>query len=342
MSRLVDAVVAAWYRPSVSWTALLWPLSLIVAQVAKRRRRKSSTLERWPSPVPIVVVGNITVGGTGKTPVVASLATALQEAGLRPGIISRGYGGSGETQWVRADSDPKQVGDEPVMLARQTGVPLVVDRQRARAAQTLVASEKVDVILCDDGLQHFQLDRHIELVVVDGERWLGNGLCLPAGPLREPAVVLDSVNAILVNINQSDVADKIAQTQQRLNGRTVVPFQLTPGALTPLIGNNRATPQGTVHAVAGIGNPQRFFTTLRSLGFEVIEHPFADHHPFSAADLAFDDELPVVMTAKDAVKCRHFASERHWFLPVSSTFPDGWLTQLIEQIKTVDVRGSNG
>ena len=293
--------------------------------VAKRRRRHYLRLERWSPPVPIVVVGNITVGGTGKTPLVAALVEALAANGFRPGIVSRGFGASASASplWVTADSDPAVAGDEPVMLVRQLKVPLVVATDRVKAAQYLCKHAQCDLIIADDGLQHYNLQRHLELLVLDGERMLGNGLCLPAGPLREPVERMKSVDMVLVN-----TTNHVSEGQYA--------FSLVPAALVSIGGFRQPPPaRGKVHAVAGIGNPQRFFNTLRRLGFEVIEHPFADHHPFTRKDICFDDRLPVIMTAKDAVKCGQFADQRHWFLPVTARLPTGLSEQLVTMLKAL-------
>jgi len=277
-------------------------------------------------PVPVIVVGNITVGGSGKTPLVVWLAERLTGAGMRPGIISRGYGGvAGKgPRRVAADSDPMQVGDEPLLLARRTGCPVWVAPDRVAAGREAVAAG-CDVIIADDGMQHYRLARRIEIAVLDGDRGLGNGRLLPAGPLREPASRLRQVDFI-VN-NGAGRGDEVpmrlaASTAHRLDDAEVRLLSSFQGQ--------------SVHAVAGIGHPLRFFRTLRERGVEGIPHPFPDHHRFQAADLEFGDGAPVLMTEKDAVKCRAFAGRNHWFVPVTAELPAGFGEQVLARIRSTE------
>lgn len=332
--RFTVSVTDSWYKPDGGWTTALKPLSWLFAWLAGRRKQRYLRRKRWSPPVPVVVVGNITVGGTGKTPLVTALVTALQDRGYRPGIISRGFGAKsgGEPVWVTPGSDPVRVGDEPVMLARQLNVPLVVAADRVRAARYLLSHCDCDLIIADDGLQHYNLQRHIELLVLDGDRLLGNRLCLPAGPLREPLARMGQVDLILINTSSA------TPTLPKL-GDVGAPcpehfcFSLKPSDLVSVSGTMQPAPGvGRVHGVAGIGHPERFFNTLRSLGYDVISHPFPDHHPFTPADITFDDNLPVLMTAKDAVKCTAFATDRHWYLPVTAEVPTPCLEQLVTMI----------
>lgn len=300
---------------------LLYPLSLAFRIVVALRRLlyRSGVLHVVRLPVPVVVVGNITVGGTGKTPVVLWLVNFLQERGRRPGIVSRGYGGKTATPAaVNPASDPAACGDEPVLLAQRSGAPVWTGADRAAAAAALLAAHpECDVIVSDDGLQHYRLARDVEIAVVDGARGLGNGHFLPAGPLREPSTRLAGVDAIIVNTS----------------GATSIGRQASaPPAYAMALQNrgfyNLLNPQHTaaaehfqrrqVHAVAGIGNPQRFFTQLQRLGLAFTAHPFPDHHAYRATDLAFPDADFVIMTEKDAVKCRSFAAELHWVLRVDA------------------------
>lgn len=276
--------------------------------------------------VPVVVVGNLTVGGTGKSPLVAALALGLRRRGFRPGILTRGYGAADEAaRRVSADSDPVQVGDEPRMLARDTGLPVVASVDRVAGARMLEA-DGVDVIVCDDGLQHYALARQFEIVVVDALRGLGNGRLLPAGPLREGPERLASVDVVVLNGVESVTPAERARWQAREGLWTM---RLIPEAARNLLDPRewRALEHfrgQRVHAVAGIGHPARFFATLRAAGIEPIEHPFPDHHAFVAADLDFGDGLSVLMTAKDAVKCRAFAQASWFELPVVVHLqPDG-------------------
>src|SRR5690606_20568690 len=300
-----------WYgRPG--WLLLLLPLEwLFRVIVAARRwsfRRSLQASEKLP--VPVVVIGNIAVGGTGKTPVTIALCAALKQAGFHPGIVSRGYGAKPPQfpYLVDAQSRVDEAGDEPLLLALNTDCPVVISPDRVAAARYLLANSDCDVIISDDGLQHYRLQRDIECVVIDGARGFGNGHCLPVGPLREPQQRLDSVDAVLVNTSST-----LTDTSSTLTDTSSTPalrepyyaFWLRPRAFVAL-GDGREVvatqwPQRRLHAVAGIGNPARFFETLRSLGVDVIEHAFPDHHAFTATDLQFADNLPVIMTEKDAV-----------------------------------------
>ncbi|WP_079254063.1 tetraacyldisaccharide 4'-kinase [Endozoicomonas arenosclerae] len=324
---LSDSVLNSWYGNGF-WTRLLLPLSWLYSFIALRRRDKYEKSARWQSPVPVIIVGNITIGGTGKTPFVASLVKHLQQQGFRPGIASRGFGAGKGIQLpaqVLPDSDPALLGDEPVMLAQQLNIPVMVDPDRVSAAKALIQDKDCDLVIADDGLQHYNLDRHIELVVIDGQRMLGNGLSLPAGPLRESPERLKQVDQVLINGEPSCSLNTAYES-----------FFLEPDSLRP-VGRETDTKvpsSGKVHAVAGIGNPERFFNTLENLGFEVIPHPFPDHHAFVKQDLQFQDDLPVIMTAKDAVKCTAFAESRCWFLPVQARVPEAFFERILKLIET--------
>lgn len=289
-----------------------WLFAMIVA--ARRFAYRSGLLRSARLPVPVIVVGNITTGGTGKTPLVIWLVDALRKAGHRPGVVSRGYGG-GAGEWplaVGADSDPREAGDEPVLIVRRTGCPLVVDPRRPRAARKLVSDYGCDVIVSDDGLQHYALARDLEIAVIDGARRFGNGRCLPAGPLREKPSRLQAVDMIVVN----GAAEPGECSMSLAGGRA-------DSLCDPTLSHALQHWQGrTVHGVAGIGNPERFFAHLRAYGLTVVEHPFPDHHRYRGCEFDFGDELPVMMTEKDAIKCRDFAEIRHWFVPVSAQFDE--------------------
>jgi tetraacyldisaccharide 4'-kinase len=290
---------------------LLFPLSLIFALVSGMRRLgyRMGLLRTTRFPVAVLVVGNITVGGTGKTPLVIWLADYLRRHGWRPGVVSRGYGGTAQhwPQQVRADSDPASVGDEAVMLAAATGCPMCVGPDRPAAVQALLAHTDVNIVISDDGMQHYALARDLEIAVIDGERRLGNGFLLPAGPLREPKSRLDRVDLVVIN-GQGDEGEfsmKFFQpTVRSLTGQD-------EAEMTRFAGRR-------VHAVAGIGNPQRFFRLLGRHGIEVKPHPFPDHHRFRAEDLDFDDDLPVLMTEKDAVKCRRLDCRNCWVVHIDA------------------------
>lgn len=316
-----------WYsRNPVSLA--LWPLSWLFRLLAFLRRLcyRSGLFRRVTLPVPVVIVGNITVGGSGKTPLVLWLARYLADAGYRPGIVSRGYGGASE-RWpirVTADSDPEHVGDEAVLLASRSGLPMAVGPDRVAAAELLIKEAAVDLILSDDGLQHYRLGRDVEIAVLDGSRRLGNGFCLPAGPLREPASRLQRVDFIICN----------GEAGPGEYGMCLLPTELE----NLLTGERRdllSFTGRTVHAVAGIGNPQRFFDTLREQGVTTIEHPFPDHHPYRAGEIDFDDPLHLIMTEKDGVKWRRFANEKHWQLTVEAELDPGFGPKLLEALKEV-------
>ncbi|ANF57944.1 tetraacyldisaccharide 4'-kinase [Halotalea alkalilenta] len=320
-----------WYR-GARWTAWLTPLEYLYRMVVARRRARyrAAPSSRYRASVPVIVVGNLTVGGTGKSPLVAWLVELLREEGWRPGIVSRGYGGKAEVYPLRveADTDPRVAGDEPVMLARQTGVPLVVAPKRASAVAMLV-EDGCDIVVSDDGLQHYALERDLELVVVDGARGFGNGRCLPAGPLREPLARLDEVDAVLVN---GEPAMPMPAGFHRARLVPVAFRRLSDDARWPLEPLPFSVP---VHALAGIGNPERFFASLEALGVECRRHPFADHHRFTPEDLDFGDDLPRVMTAKDAVKCRPFADPGCWALDVELQPEPAFAEMLRDRLKTL-------
>jgi len=277
-------------------------------------------------PVPVIIIGNISVGGTGKTPLTIWLVNRLQQAGFRPGIVSRGYRGRARhwPQQVRADSDPVMVGEEAILLAQRCQCPVAVDPQRVVAAGALLKYNDCDVIVADDGLQHYALARDIEIVVIDGVRRFGNGRCLPAGPLREPVSRLQGVDFIIVNSGVT------LAREYRMNLRAVNIYRVNNPDQCAVVENLRA---GPVHAVAGIGNPQRFFEQLQGMGFDIIKHAFPDHHEFTETELEFADEHAIIMTEKDAVKCRRFANDRCWTLAVEADVDPQLETHLLSRLK---------
>jgi len=318
-----------WYRLSALSIALL-PLSLVFLVVVMVRRLlyRTRLLASEAVSVPVIVVGNISVGGTGKTPTVLWLTDLLLDAGFHPGIITRGYGGNERIQAVTSQTDTAMAGDEPVLLAQRSGCPVWTGRDRVAAARALLAQHReVDVLISDDGLQHYRLKRDIEIAVVDGERGFGNGLLLPAGPLREPVGRLHSVAAVIVN-----GATRLTlphRHDMRLEGRTFV------NLLNPLLQSSPEAFRGKVlHAVAGIGNPMRFFMHLTALDLSFTAHPFTDHHRFSAADLDFPDADAVLMTEKDAVKCAAIARENFWCLPVEAKVDSALADLILDRLKT--------
>ena len=307
-----------WYSPSPApW--FLRPLAALFGVLARARRARQQARARENRlPVPVIVVGNIAVGGTGKTPFVIWLVERLREWGWKPGVISRGYGGGARSwpQRVSADSDPGLVGDEPVLIATRARCPVVVGPDRLAAGRALLEGGNVDIVVSDDGLQHYKLWRDLEIAVVDATRGLGNGRLLPAGPLREAQSRLGEVGLVVAN-GPGWTAPAGRQVTMRLSA---VEARSLDGSETRPIG---AFAGQTVHAVAGIGNPARFFAMLSQQNIRLVVHPFPDHHPFVRGDLEFGDALPVMMTEKDAVKCRGFASAGHWVVPVEAGFDAG-------------------
>jgi len=306
---------------------LLAPVGWLFCALAAIRRLayRRGLLKCIDVGVPVVVVGNLTVGGSGKTPLVVWLASLLREHGFRPGVVSRGYGGRARQwpQWVTPESDPAEVGDEPLLIARRSGVPVCAAPDRPAAARCLVAAG-CDILISDDGLQHYRLARKVEIVVVDGRRRFGNGRCLPAGPLREPVSRL--AEADLVVVNGGEAPD--APHRLRLLPDHLQPVDGTEGRESLSAWRGRK-----VHAVAGIGDPQRFFDTLRAAGLEVEPHPYPDHHCFTGEELSFPDGAPVLMTEKDAVKCRQVADSGCWYLPVSAQLSAAFGPAVIRLLK---------
>ncbi len=289
-----------WYE-GAWWVPLAKPLSWVFGRASGRRRRSyaTSTEKTWRAPVPVVVVGNITAGGTGKTPLVMALAAWLEAQGFTPGIVSRGYGASREGE-VPPDGNPAEYGDEPVLMARRTNRPVYTGKNRVRAVQRLLAEHACDIILADDGLQHYALARDIEICVVDGQRGLGNGALMPAGPLREPSSRLEEVDLIVSNGEGFADADVVMHVE---------PVGYVALASNRQLGLNHIPPGTTVHAVAGIGNPARFVDSLKGLGLDVVLHAFPDHHEFNGTEILFDDDWPVIVTEKDAGKLINTGAE---------------------------------
>lgn len=293
-----------WSRSILSrW---LTPVAGVVAVLARRRYRRHQQGRdgAWRAPVPVIVVGNLTVGGTGKTPMVIWLVGHLERCGWRPGVVSRGYGGHRrvEPMLVTPTADARHSGDEPLLIARRTGVPVVVAVDRVAATRRLLA-EDVNIVISDDGLQHYRLGRDVEVVMIDGRRGFGNGLCLPAGPLREPRERLEGVDLTVVTGGAAAGGVSIPGFRMDLMASAV----LEPRGLTQP-GCERM-PKGPLHAVAGIGDPERFFTMLEDLGCELVRHPYPDHHVFRWQELDFEDPWPVVMTEKDMMRCLPYWKE---------------------------------
>ena len=334
-SRLLET---AWYNGSY-WPRLLYPLSTIYGWYVKRRRigyltgKKSS----WRASAPVIIVGNLTVGGTGKTPFVIWLADQLSNLGYRPGIVSRGYGGKSRQYPLSVSSShlPQEVGDEPLLLVQRTACPVVVDPDRASAVRHLLKTTRCDVVISDDGLQHYQLARDVEIVVLDAARGFGNKLCLPAGPMREPVERLKQCDLIVSNGENSEYE----------TGAVVM--HVEPRSLVNLANGQRISPESfqhkVVHAVVAVGNPDRFLLTLSKLGIEHVANVFADHHDYVTGDVSFADVCPVVMTEKDAVKIRRLAQldlKKYWYLEVEVRMSDADCQKVMRclQSKGVTVR----
>ena len=323
----------AWYRKA-GWLISLWPLSILF-QLLVLFRRWLQKIHSHPEriSVPIVVVGNITAGGTGKTPLTIALARHLREKGFQPGIISRGYGGNAASypMPVDANDNTTEAGDEPVMIAAATGCPVVVGPDRNAALQHLLATKEIDVVLSDDGLQHYKLYRDIEIAVVDGQRLFGNGLCFPAGPLREPISRLDSVDYVVVNGDNSAVHER------------AVVMEIEPKMFLNMANGEKRPFSGapfnmgsTLQAVCGIGNPERFFSVLEKLPYPIDRFSFPDHYNFTAKDFlnaGIDEQRPLVMTEKDAIKCENFAKNNYWCLQVEINLPDSFLNEFTDKVR---------
>ncbi len=294
------------------WPWLASPVTLVFSILAFMRRvaYRLNLKKQSKFSVPVVVVGNITVGGTGKTPMVIALVNRLRDAGWKPGIVSRGYGGEALSYplLVTGETPVTQSGDEPAMIARHTSCPVMVDPQRSRAVQMLANNYDVDIVVSDDGLQHYAMSRNAEVVVVDAARGYGNGWLLPSGPLREGKWRLENVNAVLVNGGDDSNASFQLEQSDAVN--------LLDGSELPL----RAFSGQSGHAVAGIGNPGRFFQQLGDAGVKFESHTFPDHYNYMSSDLNFSGAKWVLMTEKDAVKCKAFANEKLWYVPVNAKF----------------------
>jgi tetraacyldisaccharide 4'-kinase len=323
-SFLQQSLESIWYQ-NTSGKYFLYPLEIAYKALA-RLDRVIKTKQMVGHPAPIIIVGNISVGGTGKTPLVIYLCEQLKKAGYSPGIITRGYGGK-SNDWpafVGRNSNPAEYGDEPVLMAQRAEVPVVAGPNRNNDVDKLLKDGEVDVVISDDGLQHYALQRDIEIAVIDKARGLGNERCLPAGPLREPPSRLEDCDFIVFNEPKpaSQYSMQLVATQV-CNLKTSIKQPLS--AWSGL----------TVHAVTGIGNPSRFFETLEGIGLKVIEHRFPDHYQFCEADITFNDDLPVVMTEKDAVKCISFASDKHWSMPIYAKLNQLFMQNLLTMLEAI-------
>lgn len=315
---------------------LLWPISMVYRLVVFCRyhvlkiKYKNKT-----NPVPVIVVGNITVGGTGKTPFVIYLADVLKKNGYKPGIISRGYGGdkqAHETLGIDADATPERVGDEPYFIQQNTQCPVVVGVKRNNSIAYMAKHyPDVNIIISDDGLQHYAMPRDIEIVLIDGQRRLGNQHCLPAGPLREPKSRLKRADFIVAKKGE---LKNLAKNTTRMN---IMASELVniknPNQKRPIADFVAEYASQEVHAVTGIGNAMSFFQLLIDQGLNITQHAFPDHYKFVEADICFADDRPVIMTEKDAIKCTGFVKNYHWMLPIQAQLPKNFEIELLRKMK---------
>ncbi len=319
-----------WYSKNI-FSLLLFPLSLIYIAIIYFRHSlyQLGLITVTKINVPIIVVGNVVAGGTGKTPLVIWLAKYLKSKGFLPGIVSRGYGGTylSNIELVKPTSNPLLVGDEPVIIARNTNCPVVVAKKRAKGAKELVEKYNCNIILSDDGMQHYSLARDIEIAVIDGQRRFGNNYCFPAGPLREPKSRISKADLIVSKYNARTCEYKMDYTYNPLVSLTELwgpPKTMNESKTIPISDLHGMT----VHAIAGINNPDHFFSYLRSHKLELIIHKFPDHYLYTEDDVKFDDNFPVVMTEKDAVKCLNYSSDKHWYIPISAELSKSFVCDL--------------
>ncbi|MDG1819004.1 MAG: tetraacyldisaccharide 4'-kinase [Porticoccaceae bacterium] len=337
---LEQFITAAWARNS-RWLLLLVPLTWLFAGLSSLRRRYlQRRYQGQPYAAPVVIVGNISVGGSGKTPLIIALVSALKQRGYSPGVVSRGYSGNAAHYplSVTAATAVSESGDEPLLIATLADCPVVIDANRSAAVDTLLKQHNCDLVLSDDGLQHYALHRDIELIVVDGQRGLGNGRQLPSGPLREKPRRLEQADLVVINGPQANQSLAVSGLQQ-MSIRPTQFRHLQSGRrlaiedwLESEAGTNRE-----VHAVAAIGNPQRFADTLSQIGLGPILHRFDDHRTLSLEDLVFADNLPVIVTAKDAIKLEQVAdvSENIWALDIEAVIDSSFVDKLVVKLEAL-------
>lgn len=323
-----SGLVAAWYNGSW-WPVLLRPMEFLFRGVVATRRAlfRAGLKAVWRCPKPVVIVGNITVGGTGKTPVVIALVEYLQGRGIKPGVVSRGYGATRGIfpRTVTGQSNAHDCGDEPLLIHRRTACPCVVAPDRVRAVQHLLDQFDIDIVLCDDGLQHYSLDRDMEIVVMDEQRRVGNGWCLPAGPLREPVSRLQRVDHVLYRGSTDPQRGVSYRTESLVNLLTGEEISFSPGQLG-----------SSIHALAGIGQPSQFFSGLEQVGFTITRHVFADHYRYTADDFGHLLGKPIIMTEKDAVKCRDYVDADAWYLKISAQLPEAVKKSVLDLARTTN------
>jgi len=330
----VSFIEDSWYKKRL-WLWILWPFSRLIKSLVTRRRNKfllNSELS-WKPNIPVIVVGNIIVGGSGKTPFVIWLSKLLEEQGYKPGIVSRGYG-SKSNQYpllINDDSRIEDSGDEPLIIHRNTNRPVCISPNRTQAVKKLLEDTDTDIVISDDGLQHYKLGRDMEIIVFDGLRGIGNSLCLPAGPLREPierSKDADFIVSSTKKLNIEEIQEDCLMTYKPLEWVRLSDNRRFPAKDWPLSRN--------VHAVAGIGNPSKFYNTLTVLGLNLVEHSFPDHYQFKEEDLNFEDNHPILMTEKDAVRCMDMKNKNLWYLSIEAEIKDGsFKTELLTKLKGI-------
>lgn len=325
-----------WYKKKATWLLILLPLEYLFKFLVKLNKKRCLKQQYKPS-CPLIVVGNITIGGTGKSPLSITLIRALQQEGYKVGVVSRGYGSKREQfpYLVKATDSPELAADEPLMIVQSTGVNLVIDPDRVSACQYLLTHCECDVIISDDGLQHYKMGRDIEIAVVDSTRGFGNRHCLPVGPLREPIARLNSVNYIIVNgLAQNDESERHYSMKIEPQGwYRVKDDKFLSFAQFDQLHKDKDV---NIHALAGIGNPARFFTSLEKLGITAQPHEFSDHHKFNSSDFEFEnansDDL-ICMTQKDAVKCKTIAPKNSYYLKVEAKLAPLFIEKIIAEIQ---------
>jgi len=324
---MINYIQRSWYNKS-NLTIILKPLSWVFCCIVFIREKmyRYKILKSYQLSVPVIIVGNITVGGNGKTPLVIWLANKLKQSGYRPGIISRGYGGKAKKwpQQVRPDSDPLIVGDEAIVLSRRTECPMAVGPDRVATGRALVKYSNCDIIISDDGMQHYRLKRTIEIAVVNANTKFGNELCLPAGPLREPIKRLDNINFVVTNGESSS-----SEYNMVYEGEDIYCLNDSNKRI-----NLSEFANQKIHAVAAIAHPDRFFDNLKAHDIELIEHVFQDHYSFTENDIRFNDDLAVIMTEKDAVKCHRFNVENCWYLPIKCKISNSLELSILNKLES--------
>ena len=330
----ISFIENSWYKKRL-WLWILWPLSRLIEFLVKRRRNKylQNLQLSWKPDIPLIVVGNIVVGGTGKTPFVIWLSKLLEDQGYKPGIVSRGYGSKSNQYPLIIDNDSRVAdsGDEPLIIHRNTNRPVCVSPNRTEAVKKLLQETDADIIISDDGLQHYKLNRDIEIIVFDGLRGIGNNLCLPAGPLREPLERTKDADFIVSSTKRleiDEIHEDCLMTYKPLEWVRLSDNKRFPANDWPL--------SRSVHAVAGIGNPSKFYSTLSSLGLNIMEHSFPDHYQFKEEDLDFEDNHPILMTEKDAVRCMDMNNKNLWYLSIEAEIKDGdFKEDLLSKVKAI-------